>query len=204
MKYSCALVAAALVCSSPAMAEEPPAVKDTVNYKANSVNLSPLGALSGTYALNYERLFNGGHGLLVEGVYVNRSSEDTNSNSLGGAVGYRWHWNGTQDSWFTGLNIGYTSGTGDALVTSTVNGETTEQKFDVDVKAFTTTVNIGRRWAWSSGLNVTFRVGAGYGSYNVSTDSDNELAQEAVQIVDDLLTILPIALDGELSIGWNF
>ncbi|HUH04452.1 MAG TPA: hypothetical protein VML75_20795, partial [Kofleriaceae bacterium] len=66
------------------------------------------------------------------------------------------------------------------------------------------TGNIGKRWAWDSGLNVTLRVGAGYGNYGISTDSEDPDAQEAVALVDDLLTLIPIALDGELSVGYAF
>ncbi|MGK0361846.1 MAG: hypothetical protein ACI9U2_004164 [Bradymonadia bacterium] len=198
-----ALSSAAL--TSNAWAEPPPPELEAAPVeKANSVNLSPIGVVSGTYALNYERLFGGTHGLLVEAVFISSDDGDTNSTSLGGQVGYRWHWNGTQNSWFNGVNFGYTSGTGEAVVESTSNGSTTKSKFDVDVSVFTATLNIGRRWAWDSGFNITFRAGAGYGNYDVSTDSDDVLAQEAVQLVDDLLTLLPIAVDGELSIGWNF
>lgn len=197
-----ATLAALIALTSTAWAEDE--VKASGIDKPNSVNLSPLGALAGSYALNYERLFNGGHGLLIEGVYSSTEDDDTSSSSQGATIGYRWHWNGTQDSWFTGANLGYQIGTGDAVVEATVNGQTTKEKFDVDVKAFTATINIGRRWAWDSGFNVTFRVGAGYGNYDVSTDSDDPLAQDAVQLVDDLLTLIPVAVDGELSIGWDF
>jgi hypothetical protein len=197
------LCAATLLISASAYAQD---AKDTGEVppeapvaKVNSVNASPLGMLVGSYSINYERMF-GPHGLLVEGSYASSSDGDTSSNSMGGVLGYRWHWNGTQNSWFTGVNLGFATGTGDAVVTSGGTSET----FNVDTTAVTGTVNIGRRWAWDSGFNITFRIGAGYGNYDVTTDSDDPLAQDAVELVDDLLTILPVAFDGELSVGWVF
>lgn len=78
------------------------------------------------------------------------------------------------------------------------------KKFDVDTTVSSITANVGRRWAWDSGLNITFRIGAGKGNYDVTTESDDPDAQEAVKAVDDLLAFLPVAFDGELSLGYVF
>lgn len=178
----------------------PPGVTDAVAPGENSVNMSPLGVLTGSYGVNYERLFGGAHGLLVEGT-LSRAEDDTSSSlSYGGLVGYRWHWSGQQSSGFLGLNAGYARGSGDSKVT--VDGE--EKSFDVDVTTLSVVPNIGKRWAWDFGLNITFRAGVGWGSYDVSTQSKDPDAQDAVKLVDDLLTLIPVALDGELSVGWVF
>lgn len=180
--------------------EAPQTQEEAAPEKANSVNLNPLGVVFGSYSLNYERLFGGTHGLLVEGLFSSSSNDTSSTVAYGGLVGYRWHWSGRQNSWFLGANVGYETGSGDGTVTT--NG--VEEKFDLSVSRLSATANIGKRWAWDFGLNITFRVGAGYGSYDVSTESDNPDVQDAVKTVDELLNFLPIAFDGELSLGWNF
>lgn len=168
--------------------------------KKNSLNLSPLGLLSGSYGLTYERLLSGYHGIIAEGNYASSSSSDASSDSVGATIGYRYHWRGRQDSGFVGLNVGYFDGSGSGKVTT--NSMT--KSFDVNTKVATITANIGRRWAWESGLNITFRIGLGQGNYDVSTTSDDPDAKKAVELVDELLTIFPVAFDGELSAGYMF
>ena len=196
------LLAASALAQAPseAPAQPMPVVQQSALDKENSVNLSPLGILSGSYGLNYERLIGGYHGVLVEGNFSSSSGDDASSSSLGGTLGYRFHWRGNQDSGFVGLNLGYQTGSGEATITS---GDTMK-KFDVETTVSSVTANIGRRWAWDSGLNITFRIGAGKGNYDVTTDSDDPDAQEAVKLVDDLLAFLPVAFDGELSLGYVF
>jgi hypothetical protein len=168
--------------------------------RVNSVNGNPLGALVGDYSINYERLLGGSHGLMIEG----RAGFDSNSTSkstlFGGGVGYRWHWLGRQNSGFLGMMAGYSTGTGTTTVTTNGN----QQTFDLTIKAPWVVGNIGKRWAWDNGLNITFRIGAGWAGYKVSTTSTDPNAQEGVKLLQDLLTLIPIALDGELSLGYNF
>jgi hypothetical protein len=185
---------------SEAPAEPIPAVQASALHKENSLNLSPLGILSGSYGLNYERVFGGYHGLLVEGNFARSSDDDASSSSIGGTLGYRLHWRGKQDSGFVGLNLGYYSGSGEGSVSDGAMTKT----FDVDTTVSSITANIGRRWAWNSGLNVTLRIGAGKGNYDVTTDSEDPDAQDVVKAVDDLLAFLPVAFDGELSVGYIF
>ncbi len=182
--------------SQPIVAAE----KTSALHKENSLNISPLGVLSGSYGLTYERLLQGHHGIIVEGNYASASGSDASSSSAGATIGYRYHWRGNQDSGFVGLNLGYYDGSGTATVES--GGMSTT--FDMDTKVTTLTANIGRRWAWDSGLNVTFRIGLGQGNYDITTKSDDPDAQKAVELVDDLLTLFPVAFDGELSMGYIF
>ena len=167
---------------------------------AHSINLSPLGVASGTYGLNYEFLLDGTHGFLLEGAYAKVGSDDASSTSTLGNVGYRWHWSGQQSSGFLGLTMGYGVGSGEATVT--YEGETSS--WDVDVTTFKIVPNIGKRWAWDFGLNITIRGGIGYAQYEVSTSSDSEAAQEAVKDVNEVLEWIPVGFDGELSVGWIF
>ena len=182
-----------------ARADEPAAAEVSAE-RANSINVSPLGLVVGSYAANYERLMPGGHGIILEGGYSRSTADDSSAASGGAAVGYRWHWRGKQNSGFAGVTLAYYAGTGEGTVTTGDMSET----FDVDTRSLTLTANLGKRWAWDNGLNVTLRLGAGYGNYSVSTDSTDPDAQDAVELVDDLLTLIPIAIDGELSIGYTF
>ena len=168
--------------------------------RVHSVNLSPLGVAFGSYALNYEYLLDGYHGFLVEGNFSSSSDDDTSNTSGGALLGYRLHWSGEQNSGFIGLSAAYQMGSGDGTVT--VNNE--KKTFQVDSSYWAVTANVGRRWAWDWGLNITFRIGAGYGNYSFSTPSDDPDAQLAVDLTDALLTILPVAFEGELSVGYNF
>ena len=197
-------LSAGLLVSSPAIAQDAPGSAPAIQKPAaaaqeNSINVSPLGLLFGSYTLNYERLVGGYHGFLVEAGFANLSNDASSSSSFGGTVGYRFHWSGEQNSGFVGVNLGHERGTGDATLTTG-----SRKKFNVDSSVTKVTANVGRRWAWNSGFNITLRIGAGWGNYDITTDSQDPDAQEAVELVDDLLTLLPVALDGELSIGYAF
>lgn len=189
-----AAVAAFTIGTSTASAEE----------TVNSVNVSPLGVLAGSYGVTYERLMPGGHGALVEGNLSHASSDGSSQTSGGLTVGYRWHWRGRQNSGFLGINAGYSRGTGTGSITTTVNNMETKKTFDLSVGVFALTANVGKRWMITDNINITFRIGAGYGNYSVTTDSTDPDSKDAVKAVDDLLHFLPVAFDGELSAGYNF
>lgn len=193
--------------AAPAYAP-PPVVVETRPPKENSINASPIGVLLGSYSLNYEHLFNGTHGLMAEGnvgISSGTSSSGTETSSsksttYGGGVGYRWHWSGRQQSGFLGIMGGYSAGSG----SSTITTGGTAQTFDLTITAPWLVGNIGKRWQWDSGVNFTFRVGAGWAKYSVSTSSADPQAKDAVKFLQDVLTRFPIALDGELSVGYTF
>lgn len=176
--------------------------------RANSINGNPFGFLVGSYSLNYERLVNGTHGFLVEGNFgltegtttTNGQANKSTSTNYGGGAGYRWHWSGRQQSGFLGLMAGYTVGSG----TGTLTSGAMSKSFDLKIKAPWVVANIGKRWQWDNGLNITFRIGAGWAQYTVSTSSMDPDAQAVKDFMQDILTLLPIAFDGELSLGYTF
>ena len=45
---------------------------------------------------------------------------------------------------------------------------------DVQIEVF------GKRWAWDSGINITFRIGAGWAGYKVSSNSTDPNVQMGV------------------------
>lgn len=172
----------------------------TTPERVNSINVSPLGLLAGSYSVVYERLKSGTHGLIAEGNFYRQGDETSSAAHAGVGLGYRWHWRGRQNSGFLGVMAAYSVGTG----TATITEQDMEYTFDVSIQSLSFTANVGRRWAWRNGFNVTLRVGAGGASRSVTTDSTDPLAQDAVDTVQAILSFLPIAFDGELSIGYNF
>ena len=165
----------------------------------NSININPLGAVGLNYALTYERLFAGSHGLVVEGIAAFSNGDDGDAKQFGGAVGYRWHWRGRQNSGFLGVMFSQGFGTGEVVYS---NG-TTEMRHGMNVRSTTVTANIGKRWLFGP-VNVTIRGGLGYGKYVASAKEDTQEAKDAEELMNDILAFLPIAVDGELSIGYTF
>lgn len=186
--------------STSAIAEAQEDKKEEVSFGKNSVNFSPLGLVFGTYSLTFEHLVNNSHGFIGEASYSSTSDDTSESSSMGGVLGYRWHWSGSQNSGFLGAMLGYSYGSGESTVVS--NGVT--KTFDLTITAPSVTFNIGRRWAWKSGFNLTLRFGVGRAFYDITSTSDDEDVQDGIQLVDDLLNAIPITLDGELSVGWIF
>ncbi|HWM86455.1 MAG TPA: hypothetical protein VNO33_11470 [Kofleriaceae bacterium] len=177
----------------------PTAAVEREPERANSINISPLGIVFGAYNLNYERLF-GAHGLLVEAGLARVSDDGDKATSVGGSLGYRWHWRGRQNSGFLGVSAGFYDGTGEG----TLEDGDMERSYDVDVTSYYLVANVGKRWAWDNGFNFTLRVGGGYGHYDITPRSDGPEAQEAAEELKDVLTEIPIAIDGELSLGYTF
>ncbi len=165
--------------------------------RQHSVNGNPMGFLFGSYGVTYEYL-SGGNGLLVEGGFAHSGGDSASATSYGGAVGYRWHWRGRQNSGFLGVNAGFYAGTATAS-----SGDGSEMT-DLTIRSLQLVMNIGKRWQFDNGLNITARIGGGKAKRWVSTDSTDPDAQQAVEDVQDLLDFIPIALDGELSLGYSF
>ena len=208
-RFSRVLLLAALITtvsmatvSNPAGAQPAPAepVMAGPLYAPNSVNVSPLGLAFGSYSVNFERLVTPHHGLLVEGQFSTSSDDNNKSTSGGAALGWRLHFNGTQRSWFVGVMGAYNVGSAEATVTDNAG----TRAIDVSTTALSVTANFGKRWVFGPGINITFRFGLGWGRYNVTTESTDPSAKEAVEAVDALLAFFPIGIDGELSIGFCF
>jgi len=196
----------------PGYAPVPVVVAPPGPPKTDSVNASPLGVVFGSYSLNYEHLASGTHGLMAElstfratqwsqmGDANGITTTNGSARVLSGGVGYRWHWSRQQDSGFLGFLAGYGAGSG----TSTLTRNGVASQFDVSVKAPWFVVNIGRRWQWDNGLNLTLRIGGGRARYKVSTTSSDPDAQMTISMLQDLLDRFPIAIDTELSLGYSF
>lgn len=178
---------------------EPLVVEQKVE-PTNSINISPLGLVAGNIALTYEHLFNGTHGVIVEGALSRSSSDDGSSLQFGGSVGYRWHWRGRQNSGFLGVT--FTQLVGSGSVTETVNGA--EMTHDMTVRSTMLTGNIGKRWMLTDAINITARLGLGWGHHVATAKEDTQEAKDAEELMNDILAFLPIGFEGELSLGYAF
>lgn len=204
------IIAATLVALVPsiALAQAPsapmpgpePLVIEKKAEPANSINLSPLGLVAGNIALTYEHLFGGTHGVIVEGVMNRSSNDDGDQLQFGGSLGYRWHWRGRQNSGFLGVTFTQTVGSGS--VTQTVGGA--EMTHDMTVRSTMITGNIGKRWMLTDAINITARLGLGWGNHVAKAKEDTQEAKDAEELMNDILAFLPIGAEGELSVGYAF
>lgn len=188
-----------LLSSSVALAQpEAPAVEKPRD-PVNSINVSPLGALVGNYAVTYERLFAGSHGLIVEGIGSYSSNDDGDSTQFGGGLGYRWHWRGRQNSGFLGIMVAQSFGTGDV----TIESGGVKMSHAMSVRSTTITGNIGKRWMFGP-VNLTVGLGLGWGNHVAKAKDDSQEAKDAEELMNDILAFLPIGVDGELNVGYTF
>ena len=201
MRTISTLLLASLV-AAPSLAHAQPAEPAVSTSAApaerpHSINLDPMGIVVGAYNANYEYLM-GHHGLLAEGGFYTGGDADSRVTTYGAALGYRWHWRGRQNSGFVGAMLGFSGGSAVAA------SDDMSSTFDISVQEASATLNVGKRWQLDMGLNITFRLGAGYAKRWFSTTSMDPDAQEAVETVEDIMAFLPVAFDGELSLGYSF
>lgn len=181
---------------APAVMQTAPAPE-----KDDSINVSPFGLLFGNLYVTYEKLFQGKHGLIVD-VGFGRTSGDGGDESHGAAgVGYRWHWRGRQNSGFLGVMLHQTYGHGEMTYNP---GAADEMSYDMTVRSTMVTGNVGKRWMLGDSLNITLRLGLGWGHHVAEASEDTAEAREAEEDMNAILSLLPIGFDGELSLGYNF
>lgn len=191
----------------PAAAQEPtpapasmPAVATAAPPRTFSINVDPFGLVQGYYGGNVEWL-HGGHGIVLEGHYWSAGDDKFSTKGGGSYIGYRWHWRGQENSGFLGFMVGGGYGTG---VATSTNSAGQMMSYDLTVSTVEVTADIGKRWQLDNGLNITLRLGGGYASRSATTTVQDPDAQQAAKDVESALAFLPIALDGELSLGYTF
>jgi len=165
----------------------------------HAVNVCPIAVFLGVYAVNYEYLFVPSHGLdarfeyqSIPKTYTDASIE---SNGISFSLNYRWHISKEMNSLFLGSYVRYSLYNG--------TGAVAETKFDFTINDFTWGLNVGKRWAWNSGLNVT--IAAGYGIATNSSQShptDPSIEAAIDQYKNDYDFLSPVY--GEVSMGYAF
>lgn len=162
----------------------------------HSINLG-VGTVWASPSITYEHLFPGGHGLLI-GANAFYSVLLDGGMGAGGSVGYRWHWNGRQDSGFIGLHAGFDRDLSPVRITI---DEMTEES-DINITTFYLVANIGKRWLVRDNVNITARIGGGMALRYFDTDADD--IEPVVGVMQDIIGNFPMTVDGELSVGYTF
>jgi hypothetical protein len=191
--------------AAPAFAGDAPAAsvqQQPAPEKVDSLNLSPLGLLWGDLYVNYEHMYKGGNGLVIDaggGMSSNTSSEEGHG-TIG--VGYRWHWRHRENSGFLGVMVHQSIGSG---YVEESDG-TTMSHYDMSIRETQVTANIGKRWMLGSEnrWNITLRLGLGVAARSATAKDDTSEAKMAEEDMNKLLRAIPIGVDGELSVGYNF
>jgi len=165
----------------------------------HAINICPIAPVFGIYALNYEYLISPSNGLVVRFEYedVPKSYTDANieTNGMAFSMNYRRHFSPEMNSFFVGAYARYRNYKGE--------GEIESSKFDFTLPSVTVGLNVGKRWVWNSGFNIT--VSAGYGF-----QKEYREATPSTAIIESTLDVLEKEYDfmtplyAELSAGYAF
>jgi hypothetical protein len=188
-----------LTSASIAAADENVALSSEATERQHSINLG-VGTSWGSPSISYEFLGAGGHGLVLEASGFYRFGEDGDSRGVGGAIGYRWHASRQQDSGFLGVHVGYDRGRSPVTVTTDEMTET----YQVNDQTFYVVGNFGKRWLLRTNFNITARLGAGYAHRSLDVSDDDAEIREGVFFMEQLIGLVPVTIDGELSVGYTF
>lgn len=185
------------------IAPPPPPAEIPVIQRTNSINLSVMS--TSELGLNYMWRFANHHALVVEGFFDYSSSADAGTNlGAGGQIGYRLLFSGTQDCWFLGLMAGFDAGKNALVTTNTSQSDVAVKRaYNLPYRRVRATLDLGRRWVFGPGFNVTARFGAGPGKRTYARSGDAAVDAQAAT-VESVANFLPISLDAELSVGWLF
>jgi hypothetical protein len=99
------------------------------------------------------------------------------------------------ESWFLGSFLRYRFYNG--------SGTSDFTKFDFTMPEFTVGLNIGKRWVWSSGINMTIAVGYGISWSSTETEPTSASITSTIKTFEDEYEFLGPLL-GELSVGYAF
>ena len=164
-----------------------------------AVNFCPGGIIFGIYAINYEYLVHGNHGLVArfdyESVSETLSDDKMEANGYAYTFNYRWHFSEAMESFYIGSYVRYKLYNGDAT-----DGAT---KFDFTLHEYTLGLNAGKRWVWNSGFNINCAFEYGISTLNKETDpTSSSIDSKLDKFIDDYTFIDPFY--GEISIGYAF
>lgn len=186
-----------ILLSCPMYAQENKETKSS-EFK-NALNICPIAPLFGIYAVNYENLFSPKNGIVARIEYedVPKTYTDANIelNGLAFSLNYRRHIDGELESFFWGAYARYRTYDGD--------GEINSDKFDFKLPSFTIGLNVGKRWVWDGGFNITVSAGYGYSTDSRESSPSNNAINSAIDQLEKEYDFMS-PLYGELSIGFAF
>lgn len=164
-----------------------------------AINFCPLAIAFGIYSMNYERLLNEHHGILIRGDYEsvpnNYSQAQIDVSGKAAILNYRYHIKGGLNSFFVGAFSRYRVYNGDG----NLNGTT----FDFKNPEYTIGANLGKRWILKNGLNLNLVWG--YGFFMDKLDSSNS-QKEILESIGTFQNEYDLynGMYGEFSIGYAF
>ena len=164
-----------------------------------AINFCPGGIIFGIYAINYEYLVNQKHGLVprfdYEMVSETLSDDTMEANGYAFTFNYRYHFSGGMESYYVGSYVRYKLYEGNAT-----DGAT---KFDFTLHEYTLGLNAGKRWVWSSGININAAFGYGISKLEKEMDPTSPSIEAKLdKFIDEYDFIGPFY--GEISIGYAF
>ena len=185
----------------------PTALLTVLLHASNFVGASPVGFAGflrlnvGSYEVFYEHVFAGHHGVRAgfDFIHVHHSTEYIQSHqwTFGGNLTYRYYVDEAQGL-YVGLRLGYRRGFGRY-------GDTGDHDHSALMnQQWSAIPQLGYRFMLTPRVAIGAHVGAGYGPYQVWASTDGHLTAETVRFSRDLLGVLPIVLDTELSISVAF
>jgi hypothetical protein len=159
-----------------------------------------ISMLLNILSFNYMRLLTNQQALLIEAEFksplkASKDPLDDPSTRFGFGVGYRHFFKKTQDSAFWGVHAKYQFAKNVLMNDQLSNVEQVDQ--------YTLTANIGRRWCWDTGFNLTIRFGLGYAKTIFHAKRDVKASEDAFRL-NQFASDFPIGVDGELSLGFVF
>jgi len=172
---------------------------ESEDRRRNAINICPGGLALGIVSVNYERLITQKHGLVFRVDYeaIPKTYSEANINPYGMAfiLNYRYHLKGGMNSCFVGIYSRYREYRG--------TGNLNDTEFNFKKTDLTLGLNVGRRWTWKSGFNVTAAFGYGFSIETQKVQTDSQEIQQAIDVFEDEYDFVS-PFYGEISIGYAF
>lgn len=167
---------------------------DDKRSSTNAINVGFFGLQTVSVSLNYEHLFGAKHGLSVGLPLVNTKK----GKEIGFSMNYRYHFKNTMNSGYLGIFANY----------SEIRSKIEADGYALDEYRFKNAnfyigPNIGRRWIFEPGINLSIRVGYGvslgrnFKWIDIPEDEDMEKSTESMMKIIS-------SFDAEFSIGYCF
>lgn len=165
----------------------------------HAINSCPGAVAFGIFSLNYEHLFHPNHGLVgrfdYEAIPKTYTDARIESNGVAFILNYRWHISGELKSVFLGAYARYRIYSGSGTIEATA--------FDFTLPETTFGLNVGKRWVWKSGFNLTLAFGYGFSFENRDATPTNEAIESSLDQFEKAYDFIDPFL-GEFSIGYAF
>lgn len=133
--------------------------------KTHAIQVSPLGLLLGTYAVDYEVLLGQKHGFCLDLLYAD--GRDLSGNELKGhgfTVGYRYHLQDRMAANFLGVFVRRSEIDGEI--------EVDDERFSYHFRSLAIGPLYGERHIWKSGVSFSWRLGYGYPIFDFQWTSE--------------------------------